>query len=72
MKNFFRNHYGFICGFVSGAGFILFGVEAFKSSKNPLFYIGSIGLVTGGRLVYAALKKGSANSLNSTNANAAR
>jgi hypothetical protein len=57
VKNFFRNHYGFILGFIGGIGFILFCVEAYKSLKNPFLYMGSGGLLFVSVAVYRKIEK---------------
>jgi hypothetical protein len=57
VKNFFRNHYGFILGFTGGIGFILFGIEAYRTFKNPFFYMGSGGLLLVSVAVYRKIEK---------------
>ena len=57
VKNFFRNHYGFILGFTGGMGFILFCIEAYKTFKNPLLYMGSGGLLLVSVAVYRKIEK---------------
>jgi hypothetical protein len=60
MKEFFRNHRGFIFGFVSGTGFALFLFEAFSSLKQPLIYIGGLGLLLCGRILYSKIRQNGA------------
>jgi hypothetical protein len=60
MNNFFQIHYGFILGFVSGMGYLLFCLEASRPLKNPLFYIGGLGLSLICSTVYRKLKRDAA------------
>jgi hypothetical protein len=69
MRNFFRNNYGFISGFISGIGYLLFCLEASKPIKNPLFYIGGLGLSVISSTIYRKLKKDAAYSSESTKEN---
>ena len=64
MKNFFRNHYGFILGFITGVAYLSFCIEAYKPIKNPLIYIGSLGLTVLCNGIYRKLKKDAADSSN--------
>jgi len=60
MKNFFRNNYGFILGFITGIGFFIFCIEASKPIKNPLVYLGGWGLSLVASAVYRKLKRDTA------------
>jgi hypothetical protein len=63
MKNFLRNNYGFILGFISGVGFLLFCLEAYKPVKSPFLYIGGLGLSVISSAIYLKLKKDATHSL---------
>jgi hypothetical protein len=62
VKNFFRNHDGFMLGFTGGVGFILFCIEAYKPIKNPLLYMVSGGLSLVSVAIYRKLKTEAASS----------
>jgi hypothetical protein len=62
MEIFFRNHYGFILGTISGAGFLMFCVEVYKPHKNFLVYIVCWGLSLFASALYRKLKRDEKNS----------
>lgn len=51
VRSFFHRHRFYIVGVVAGFGFGIFTFEAFQQPKNPLVYLGGLGLsVLGGTL----------------------
>jgi hypothetical protein len=58
MKNLIqRGRLFFATGFISGLGFGLFAVEAFRPEKRPFFYLGAIALTLVGTILFRHLRK---------------
>lgn len=47
----------FATGFISGVGFGLFAVEAFRPEKRPSFYLGAIALALIGAILFRHFRK---------------
>ncbi|HXC36406.1 MAG TPA: hypothetical protein VNV43_11060 [Candidatus Acidoferrales bacterium] len=56
VDSFCRRHRLYLCGLLSGFGFGLFAVEAFRQDKNPLLYIGGLSLSVLGNMLYRRFK----------------
>jgi hypothetical protein len=52
MKHLIQKHRVYICGFISGCGLGVLSVEAFRSNKNPLYYLGGLSLMALGSALY--------------------
>jgi len=54
--SYFHRHRLYLFGLLSGFGFGLFTVEAFRHEKNPLLYIGGLSLIVLGSILYRCFK----------------
>jgi len=57
MKALIQKHRIYIFGLISGFGFGVFFIEAFRSKKNPLFYLGGLSLIVLGSALYQQCKR---------------
>jgi cell division protein FtsW (lipid II flippase) len=54
--SFFRRHQFYCFGLLSGFGFGMFAVEAFRQEKNPVLYICGLLVCVLGRVLYRRSK----------------
>ena len=54
--SFFHRHRFYIVGVVAGFGFGIFTFEACQQPKNPLIYLGGLGLSVLGSTLYRSFK----------------
>jgi len=52
VDSFFHRHRFYIVGVLAGFGFGIFTFEAFQQPKNPLIYLGGLGLSVLGSTLY--------------------